>query len=94
MTDPPQLHAIASALSGRLLGVDAGGSGTRVVVLEGGQVTPQPDGPPMNANRPLGIRQVIPRSASTVRSPLRYEAPTAPRDSGVAIARAYCTPRW
>jgi glucosamine kinase len=43
--DPPTL----SALPGRLLGVDAGGSRTRVVVLEGGQVVSQPDGPPMNA---------------------------------------------
>jgi len=39
---------VAIALPGRLLGVDAGGSGTRVVLLEGGQVTAQPDGPPMN----------------------------------------------
>jgi glucosamine kinase len=33
---------------GRILGIDAGGSGTRVVVLENGTVTPQPDEPPMN----------------------------------------------
>ena len=44
-----RLRAVASALPGRLLGVDAGGSGTRIVVLEGGQVTVLPDGPPMNA---------------------------------------------
>jgi N-acetylglucosamine kinase-like BadF-type ATPase len=36
-------------LPGRILGVDVGGSGTRVVLLENGTVTPQPDGPPMNA---------------------------------------------
>ena len=36
-------------LPGRLLGIDAGGSGTRAVVLEAGRVTAQPDGPPMNA---------------------------------------------
>ncbi len=41
--------SVASVLPGRLLGVDAGGSGTRVVLLEGGQVTPRPEGPPMNA---------------------------------------------
>ena len=35
-------------LPGRILGIDAGGSGTRVVVLENGTVTPQPDEPPMN----------------------------------------------
>ncbi len=44
-----RLHAVASALPGRLLGIDAGGSGTRVVLLERGQVTALPDGPPMNA---------------------------------------------
>jgi glucosamine kinase len=40
---------VTNPLPGRLLGVDAGGSGTRVVLLEGGQVTARPDGPPMNA---------------------------------------------
>jgi glucosamine kinase len=40
---------VASARPGRFLGVDAGGSGTRVVLLEDGQVTARPDGPPMNA---------------------------------------------
>jgi hypothetical protein len=38
-----------SRLPGRILGIDAGGSGTRVVVLEGGELTHLPDGPPMNA---------------------------------------------
>jgi glucosamine kinase len=33
----------------RLLGIDAGGSGTRVVLLQGGQVSELPPGPPMNA---------------------------------------------
>jgi glucosamine kinase len=36
-------------LPGRVLGIDVGGSGTRVVLLENGTVTPQPGGPPMNA---------------------------------------------
>jgi glucosamine kinase len=44
VTDPA-----ATARPGRLLGVDAGGSATRVVLLEGSQVTAWPDGPPMNA---------------------------------------------
>ncbi len=44
MTDPA-----ATARPGRLLGVDAGGSATRVVLLEDGQVTARPDGPSMNA---------------------------------------------
>jgi N-acetylglucosamine kinase-like BadF-type ATPase len=36
-------------VTGRILGVDAGGSGTRVVLLQNGAVTARPDGPPMNA---------------------------------------------
>ena len=39
----------ARCLPGRILGIDAGGSGTRVVVLENGTVTVRPPGPPMNA---------------------------------------------
>jgi glucosamine kinase len=42
-------HHVLLHLPGRILGVDAGGSGTRVVILEGGTVTPQSAGPPMNA---------------------------------------------
>jgi N-acetylglucosamine kinase-like BadF-type ATPase len=34
---------------GRIVGIDAGGSGTRVVLLENGTVTVRPSGPPMNA---------------------------------------------
>jgi N-acetylglucosamine kinase-like BadF-type ATPase len=33
----------------RLLGIDAGGSGSRVVLMAGGEVTELPAGPPMNA---------------------------------------------
>jgi N-acetylglucosamine kinase-like BadF-type ATPase len=42
-------------LPGRVLGIDVGGSGTRVVLLENGTVTPQPDGPPMNVNLTAGF---------------------------------------
>ena len=35
-------------LPGRILGIDAGGSGTRVVVIENGTVTSQPDELPIN----------------------------------------------
>jgi len=42
-------------LPGRILGIDVGGSGTRVVLLENGTVTPQPDGPPMNVNLTEGF---------------------------------------
>jgi glucosamine kinase len=42
-------HSSLRAVPGRILGIDAGGSGTRVIVLENGAITAQPDGPPMNA---------------------------------------------
>ena len=42
-------------LPGRVLGIDVGGSGTRVILLENGTVTPQPDGPPMNVNLTEGF---------------------------------------
>src|SRR5256885_17175341 len=37
------------SLPGWILGIDVGGSGTRVILLESGTVTARPDGPPMNA---------------------------------------------
>src|ERR1700759_4375097 len=37
------------SLPGRILGIDVGGSGTRVILLENGTVTVRPEGPPMNA---------------------------------------------
>ena len=44
------LHDVALPdVPGRILGIDAGGSGTRVVLLENGTVTVRPPGPPMNA---------------------------------------------
>ena len=43
------LYDVARRLPGRILGVDVGGSGTRVVLLQNGTVTSRPDGPPMNA---------------------------------------------
>jgi N-acetylglucosamine kinase-like BadF-type ATPase len=48
-TGSTALRDIARRLPGRILGIDAGGSGTRVVLLEHGEVTGEPDGPPMNA---------------------------------------------
>ena len=70
MTSPRQLQAVASVLPGRLLGVDAGGSGTRVVVLEGGRVTTRPDGPPMNALLTTGV-------AGPLRDIIEAAGPTA-----------------
>ena len=46
---PGSLYEVARRLPGRILGIDAGGSRTRVVLLENGTVTVRPDGPPMNA---------------------------------------------
>jgi glucosamine kinase len=43
------LRDVARRMPGRILGIDAGGSGTRVVLLENGTITVRPDGPPMNA---------------------------------------------
>ena len=55
MPNPSQLNA----MPGRLLGIDAGGSGTRAVVLEAGEVTSQPDGPPMNALLTSGFAEQL-----------------------------------
>jgi glucosamine kinase len=45
----------------RLLGIDAGGSGTRVVLLERGQVAELASGPPMNALLTDGIAEQLER---------------------------------
>jgi glucosamine kinase len=47
----------AVAGPGRLLGIDGGGSGTRVVLIAGGQVTELPGGPPMNALLTAGLTE-------------------------------------
>jgi len=52
-------------MPGRILGIDAGGSGTRVVMLEGGEVTARPDGPPMSALLTTGF--AAPRCAGKIR---------------------------
>jgi len=46
-------------LPGRLLGIDAGGSGTRVVLLEGDRVTELTAGPPMNALLTDGVAEKL-----------------------------------
>jgi N-acetylglucosamine kinase-like BadF-type ATPase len=75
------LHAVAGALPGRLLGIDAGGSGTRAVVLEAGQVTPQPAGPPMNALLTAGF-------AGQLQAIIAAAAPTA---AGVGLPGVHRT---
>ena len=46
-------------MADRILGIDAGGSGSRVVLVEGGQVTELPAGPPMNALLTKGFAQEL-----------------------------------
>jgi glucosamine kinase len=56
-------------MPGRILGIDAGGSGTRVILLQNGTVTRRPDGPPMNALLTDGfaghLRQIIEAADAT-----------------------------
>src|SRR5207248_8637344 len=63
------LHDVAGHMPGRILGIDAGGSGTRVILLENGTVTPRPHGPPMNALLTDGfaghLRQIIEAADAT-----------------------------
>src|SRR5260370_2262239 len=62
MTNPDgRLQAVAGTLPGRLLGIDAGGSGTRAIILEAGQVTLVPAGPPMNALLTTGFAEDLQR---------------------------------
>jgi glucosamine kinase len=72
MSEPGPAAAGDSTLpgtSGRILGIDAGGSGTRVILLENGTVTRRPDGPPMNALLTDGfaghLRQIIEAADAT-----------------------------
>jgi glucosamine kinase len=46
---PAAGNSTLPSLPGRILGIDVGGSGTRVILLESGTVTTRPGGPPMNA---------------------------------------------
>ena len=63
------LRDVARRLPGRILGIDAGGSGTRVVLLENGTVTVRPPGPPMNALLTEGyaghLRRIIEAAGAT-----------------------------
>src|SRR2546430_793193 len=62
-------HPTLPAMPGRILGIDAGGSGTRVILLQNGTVTARPDGPPMNALLTDGfaghLRQIIEAADAT-----------------------------
>src|SRR6476661_10479637 len=56
-------------MPGRILGIDAGGSGTRVILLQSGTATRRPDRPPMNALLTDGfaghLRQIIEAADAT-----------------------------
>ena len=66
---PATGNSTLPSLPGRILGIDAGGSGTRVILLENGAVTARPDGPPMNALLTDGfaghLRQIIEAADAT-----------------------------
>jgi N-acetylglucosamine kinase-like BadF-type ATPase len=66
---PATGNSTLPSLPGRILGIDAGGSGTRVILLENGTVTARPDGPPMNALLTDGfaghLRQIIEAADAT-----------------------------
>ena len=65
----PAGNRILPDVPGRILGIDAGGSGTRVILVENGTVTARPDGPPMNALLTDGfaahLRQIIEAADAT-----------------------------
>ena len=87
------LRVVASRVPGRILGIDAGGSGTRVVMLEGGEVTARPDGPPMNALLTEGIAwhlEEIIRAASATAAGIGLPGlrrPGQARELGELLAR-------
>jgi N-acetylglucosamine kinase-like BadF-type ATPase len=66
---PATGNSTLPSLPGRILGIDVGGSGTRVILLENGTVTARPDGPPMNALLTDGfaghLRQIIEAADAT-----------------------------
>ena len=66
---PAAGNSTLPSLPGRILGIDVGGSGTRVILLESGTVTVRPEGPPMNALLTDGfaaqLRQIIEAADAT-----------------------------
>jgi N-acetylglucosamine kinase-like BadF-type ATPase len=87
------LHDVAGRMPGRILGIDVGGSGTRVIVLENGTVTARPDGPPMNALLTDGyaaqLRQIIEAADATAAGVgmAGLRQPGQARDLGEALTR-------
>jgi N-acetylglucosamine kinase-like BadF-type ATPase len=87
------LHDVAGRMPGRILGIDVGGSGTRVILLENGTVTARPDGPPMNALLTDGfaghLRQIIEAADATAAGVgmAGVRQPGQARDLGEALTR-------
>ena len=90
---PATGNSTLPSLPGRILGIDAGGSGTRVILLENGTVTARPDGPPMNALLTDGfaghLRQIIEAADATAAGVgmAGVRQPGQARDLGEALTR-------
>jgi len=80
-------------MPGRILGIDVGGSGTRVILLQNGAVTARPDGPPMNALLTEGyaaqLSQIIEAADATAAGigMAGVRLPSRARDLGEALTR-------
>jgi N-acetylglucosamine kinase-like BadF-type ATPase len=80
-------------MPGRILGIDVGGSGTRVILLQNGTVTARPDGPPMNALLTDGyaarLSQIIEAAEATAAGigMAGVRLPSQARDLGEALTR-------
>src|SRR5215470_6596200 len=81
------------SLPGRILGIDVGGSGTRVILLRYGTVTARPDGPPMNALLTEGyaaqLSQIIEAADATAAGigMAGVRLPSRARDLGETLTR-------
>src|SRR5690349_6640816 len=94
MSQPgPAGNSTLPSLPGRILGIDVGGSGTRVILLERGTVTVRPEGPPMNALLTEGfavqLSQIIEAADATAAGVgmAGLRQPRHARDLGKALAR-------
>jgi N-acetylglucosamine kinase-like BadF-type ATPase len=90
---PATANSTLPSLPGRILGIDVGGSGTRVILLQNGTVTPRPDGPPMNALLTdcyaAQLRQIIEAADATAAGVgmAGLRQPGQARDLGEALTR-------
>src|SRR5690242_138651 len=90
---PAAGNSTLPSLPGRILGIDVGGSGTRVILLENGTVTVRPEGPPMNALLTDGfaaqLSQIIEAADATAAGVgmAGLRQPRQARDLGKALTR-------